>query len=56
MKYKVHFTNGDVLEFKSDDIDFHEIRIGLILFDNSIINLTNVTYMEKEADDEQTDK
>jgi len=55
MKYKVHFTNGDVLDFYCDeDIDFHRIQIGLIAFDNSIINLNNVTFMEKEADNDKT--
>lgn len=50
---EITFTNGSTLSFDyKGDIDFHSIGSGVICFDDMYINLSNVLYMRKEAENE----
>ena len=53
-KYIVRFIDGGSFSFNFRDIDFHELREGLICFDNTIINLRNVEYIQKVDEEEES--
>jgi len=53
--YHVMFDNGNTVTFDSDvDINFHKIGVsqygaGSLAFDDTLINLQHVVYINKEA-------